>query len=44
VVQAAGRFVHKDVVVAQSVADDLGASLGTIGALTTPLLERTRPG
>jgi 3-hydroxyisobutyrate dehydrogenase-like beta-hydroxyacid dehydrogenase len=42
-VQAAGRFVHKDVVVAQAVADELDASLGTIGAVTAPLLEHTRP-
>jgi 3-hydroxyisobutyrate dehydrogenase-like beta-hydroxyacid dehydrogenase len=43
VVQAAGRFVHKDVVVAEAVAAELGVSLGSLGAVTTPLLERTRP-
>jgi 3-hydroxyisobutyrate dehydrogenase-like beta-hydroxyacid dehydrogenase len=42
-VQAAGRFVHKDVVVARAVAEELGASLGTIEAVIAPLLERTRP-
>jgi len=39
-VQTAGRFVSKDVVVAQAVADELGVSLGTIGAVTGPLLAR----
>jgi 3-hydroxyisobutyrate dehydrogenase-like beta-hydroxyacid dehydrogenase len=43
VVRGAGRFVHKDVVVAQAVADEIGASLGTIAAVAAPLLERTRP-
>jgi 3-hydroxyisobutyrate dehydrogenase-like beta-hydroxyacid dehydrogenase len=42
-VQAAGRFVHKDVVVAEQVAGELGASLGSIAAVTGPLLGRTRP-
>lgn len=40
---AAGRFVHKDVVVARAVAAEIGASLGTFGPVTEPLLERTRP-
>ncbi len=40
-VQAAGRFVHKDVVVAQAVADELGAPLGSIGEVIGPLLART---
>jgi 3-hydroxyisobutyrate dehydrogenase-like beta-hydroxyacid dehydrogenase len=40
---AAGRFVHKDVVVAEQVAGELGASLGSIAAVTGPLLGRTRP-
>jgi 3-hydroxyisobutyrate dehydrogenase-like beta-hydroxyacid dehydrogenase len=42
-VQAAGHFVRKDVEVAQVVAEELDAPLGTIGAVITPLLERTRP-
>ena len=42
-VQGAGRFVHKDVLVAETVAEEIGAPLGTIGAVTGPLLERTRP-
>jgi 3-hydroxyisobutyrate dehydrogenase-like beta-hydroxyacid dehydrogenase len=42
-VQAAGHFVRKDVLVAQEVAEELHAPLGTIGAAVTPLLERTRP-
>ena len=42
-VQAAGRFVSKDVVVARKVAGELGASLGTIDDVTGPLLERIDP-
>ncbi|MFC5745668.1 NAD(P)-dependent oxidoreductase [Actinomadura rugatobispora] len=42
-VQSAGRFVHKDVLMAQKVAEELDAPLGTISALTAPLLEKTRP-
>jgi 3-hydroxyisobutyrate dehydrogenase-like beta-hydroxyacid dehydrogenase len=42
-VRGAGRFVHKDILVAQAVAEEIGAPLGTIGAVTGPLLERTRP-
>ena len=40
---AAGPFVYKDVLVAREVAAELGASLGTIESVTTPLLEATRP-
>jgi 3-hydroxyisobutyrate dehydrogenase-like beta-hydroxyacid dehydrogenase len=42
-VQAVGHFVRKDAEVAQVVAEELDAPLGTIGAVITPLLERTRP-
>lgn len=42
-IAAAGRFIHKDIVVARQVAASIGASLGTIDAGTEPLLERTRP-
>jgi 3-hydroxyisobutyrate dehydrogenase-like beta-hydroxyacid dehydrogenase len=42
-VAAAGRFVHKDVLVARDVAAGIGASLGTFDVVTVPLLERTRP-
>jgi 3-hydroxyisobutyrate dehydrogenase-like beta-hydroxyacid dehydrogenase len=42
-VAAAGRFIHKDVVVARHVAEHLGVSLGTIDAVTEPLLASTRP-
>jgi hypothetical protein len=42
-VAGAGRFIYKDVLVASAVADDMGASLGTIAAVTAPLLETTRP-
>jgi 3-hydroxyisobutyrate dehydrogenase-like beta-hydroxyacid dehydrogenase len=41
-VAGAGRFIHKDVLVASAVAAELGASLGTIAAVTEPLLETTR--
>jgi 3-hydroxyisobutyrate dehydrogenase-like beta-hydroxyacid dehydrogenase len=43
VVAGAGRFIHKDVVVASAVAQELGASLGTIATVTAPLLDATRP-
>ena len=39
----AGRFVHKDVVVALDVAASIGAPLGSFEAVTTPLLDRTAP-
>jgi 3-hydroxyisobutyrate dehydrogenase-like beta-hydroxyacid dehydrogenase len=39
----AGRFVHKDVLVARDVAADVGASLGTFAPVTAALLERTAP-
>ena len=42
-VAGAGRFIYKDVLVASAVADDLGASLGTIATVTAPLLATTRP-
>ena len=42
-VAGAGRFIYKDVLVASNVADDMGASLGTIATVTAPLLETTRP-
>lgn len=42
-VDAAGRFIHKDVVVARAVAAELGVDLGTFDAVTAPLLDRTRP-
>jgi 3-hydroxyisobutyrate dehydrogenase-like beta-hydroxyacid dehydrogenase len=38
---AAGRFIHKDVLVARSTADELGAALGSFDELTLSLLERT---
>jgi 3-hydroxyisobutyrate dehydrogenase-like beta-hydroxyacid dehydrogenase len=42
-VAGAGRFIHKDVLVASEVAAGIGAELGTFAAVTAPLLERTRP-
>lgn len=42
-VEKAGHFVHKDVLVAREVATSIGAPLGTFDAVTAPLLERTRP-
>lgn len=42
-VAGAGRFIYKDVLVASAVADDMGASLGTIATVTAPLLATTRP-
>jgi 3-hydroxyisobutyrate dehydrogenase-like beta-hydroxyacid dehydrogenase len=35
----AGRFVHKDVLVASRLADELGAELGLLATVTAPLLE-----
>jgi 3-hydroxyisobutyrate dehydrogenase-like beta-hydroxyacid dehydrogenase len=40
-VQVAGRFVRKDVLVAHTVAEELDVPLGTIGAVSAPLLDRT---
>jgi 3-hydroxyisobutyrate dehydrogenase-like beta-hydroxyacid dehydrogenase len=40
-VERAGRFVHKDVLVARAVAEELGASLGTLEPVTDAVLERT---
>lgn len=34
---AAGRFVHKDVLVASQLAEELGADLGLLGTVTAPL-------
>lgn len=42
-IAGAGRFIHKDVLVASAVAQELDASLGTLAAVTAPLLETTRP-
>jgi 3-hydroxyisobutyrate dehydrogenase-like beta-hydroxyacid dehydrogenase len=42
-VKGAGRFVHKDVTVAMSLADELGADLGLLRAVNLPLLEATKP-
>jgi 3-hydroxyisobutyrate dehydrogenase-like beta-hydroxyacid dehydrogenase len=41
-VEVAGHFVRKDVLVAQEVAEELHAPLGSIGAAVMPFLERTR--
>jgi 3-hydroxyisobutyrate dehydrogenase-like beta-hydroxyacid dehydrogenase len=41
-VDGAGPYIHKDVVVARRVAADIGAPLGTFDAVTAPLLERTQ--
>ena len=38
-----GHFVAKDVEVAREVAGELGVDLGTIAAVTMPLLGRTQP-
>ena len=43
-VTGAGRFIHKDVLVASAVAAEMGASLGAFATVTAPLLETTRPG
>ena len=37
----AGRFVHKDVLVARGLAGDLGIDLGSLGPVTARVLERT---
>jgi 3-hydroxyisobutyrate dehydrogenase-like beta-hydroxyacid dehydrogenase len=42
-VKGAGRFVHKDVSVAMSLADELGADLGLLRTVNAPLLEATKP-
>ena len=39
----AGRFVHKDVVVARDLAADLGIDLGTLEPVTDRVLDRTAP-
>ncbi len=39
---AAGRFVHKDVEVACALAHEAGVGLGTLDAITVPLLARTK--
>jgi 3-hydroxyisobutyrate dehydrogenase-like beta-hydroxyacid dehydrogenase len=36
---AAGRFVHKDILVARSVAQDLGADLGLLDTVASALIE-----
>jgi len=40
-VSAVGHFVHKDVLIARDVAAELGVDLGTIAAVTAPLVEGT---
>jgi len=42
-VTAAGRFVHKDVLVAQAEAEELGVPLGSLGIVLPALLTRTQP-
>lgn len=42
-VDLAGRFVHKDVVVARGLAADLGVELGSLGPVTDRVLVRTAP-
>ena len=42
-VAGAGRFIHKDVVVARALAAQLGAPLGSLDDVTGPLLERISP-
>ena len=37
----AGRFVHKDVLTAHAAADDAGARLGALGAVSDAILRRT---
>jgi 3-hydroxyisobutyrate dehydrogenase len=39
-VKGAGRFVHKDVTVANALADELGVDLGMLRTVNAPLLER----
>jgi 3-hydroxyisobutyrate dehydrogenase-like beta-hydroxyacid dehydrogenase len=43
-VAGAGRFVHKDVLVAGEVAQELGADLGLLRSVLDPLLDATTPG
>lgn len=40
----AGPFVHKDVLVAGQIADDIGASLGSIAPAARAMVDRTRDG
>jgi hypothetical protein len=40
-IAGAGRFVHKDVVVARAAAREAGASLGSLESVTDAVLERT---
>jgi 3-hydroxyisobutyrate dehydrogenase-like beta-hydroxyacid dehydrogenase len=40
-VAGAGRFVHKDVIVARAVAQGIGASLGSLQPVTDAVLTRT---
>ena len=42
-VALAGRFVHKDVVVARGLAADLRIDLGSLGPVTDRVLARTAP-
>ena len=42
VVSGAGPFVHKDMLVASSVAEDVGADLGILGDVSQAILDRTR--
>jgi 3-hydroxyisobutyrate dehydrogenase-like beta-hydroxyacid dehydrogenase len=39
-----GRFIHKDVRTARDLAGQMGVALGSFGAVTDPLLVRTRQG
>jgi hypothetical protein len=39
---AAGRFVHKDVLMALAAADAADARLGALGAVSDAVLRRTR--
>jgi 3-hydroxyisobutyrate dehydrogenase-like beta-hydroxyacid dehydrogenase len=41
-IEAAGRFIYKDVLVARTVAKELDVALGAFDDVTTSLLERTR--
>lgn len=40
-INGAGRFIHKDVLVAKELAADLGADLGSFSEVTTAVLKRT---
>jgi 3-hydroxyisobutyrate dehydrogenase-like beta-hydroxyacid dehydrogenase len=40
-VAGAGRFVHKDVIVARAAAKEVGASIGSLEPVTDAVLERT---